>query len=312
MRDAASRPDFAPAEGDVCCLGEAMLEFSPTAEHTYRRSFGGDAYNTAVYLARAGVRVELISRIGDDRFSDALLEELSREGIGSTAVSRAPGASLGLYLIDTDERGERSFSYWRSASPARHLFDHAELPRTLRLLYLTGVTVAVAYSAGRVDRMEPLLQRARDRGATIVFDPNYRPSLWPCSTSAQEILVSVMRHCDVALPSMEDAQALYGIENVEQCDQFYRSLGVRERVTKAGPDLMASDDQQRATLSVPLVSAVDTTAAGDAFNAGYIAARLRGASMADGLALGARFAEHVVRFPGAIAPRELWSGRKPI
>lgn len=291
-------------------MGEVMLEFSPVAEQTFRRGFGGDAYNTAVYLARTGVPVELISRIGDDRFSDALLEELSREGIGSAGVSRASGAGLGLYVIDTDERGERSFSYWRSSSPARYLFDHAELPKTLRLLYFTGITVAVSYSAGRMDRMEPLLQHARDLGATIVFDPNYRPALWPCASSAQEVLISAVRHCDVVLPTMEDARALHGVESAEQCDQFYRSLGVRECVTKAGSDLIAGDGEQQATLSAPLVSAVDTTAAGDSFNAGYIAARLRGGTMADGLALGARFAKRVVGFPGAIAPREAWSVRE--
>src|SRR5258707_5984008 len=133
----------------VACIGECMIELSETADGQLWRSYGGDTLNTAVYLARLGVAVDYVTALGDDPFSDQMLEGWGREGVGTTLIPRLFGRLPGLYVIRRDAHGERSFYYWRDRAPARELFD---LPQTASIieslvdcgvLYLSGITLSL-------------------------------------------------------------------------------------------------------------------------------------------------------------------------
>src|SRR5919202_771546 len=114
----------------VAAIGECMLELSSTGGRAYDLAYGGDTLNTAVYLARLGVEVDYATALGDDPLSAEMLAGWRAEGIGTRLVLAVPGRLPGLYLIRRDERGERSFLYWRDRAPARELFD---LPGTAGL-----------------------------------------------------------------------------------------------------------------------------------------------------------------------------------
>ena len=123
-----------------------MLELAPTGcKHRYQRAFAGDSFNTAVYLARAGIPTRFLTRLGDDAGSTGALQVMHEEGIGSALIERDQGANIGLYLIANDESGERTFTYYRDSSPARRLFD-APIPLEADVFYLTGITLAVTRS----------------------------------------------------------------------------------------------------------------------------------------------------------------------
>src|SRR5262249_42921293 len=109
----------------VASLGECMVELSPRPGGLYGLGFGGDTLNTAVYLARLGIAVDYVTVMGDDSFSDRLVTAWAEEGVGTAMVARVPGRMPGLYVIETDDRGERRFHYWRDRAPARELFELA-------------------------------------------------------------------------------------------------------------------------------------------------------------------------------------------
>src|SRR3974390_3204549 len=115
----------------VACIGECMIELKQAGSGLYSRGFGGDTLNTAVYLARLGASVDYITALGDDPLSDEMIAGWQAEGVGTARVARLAGKLPGIYLIATDEKGERRFFHWRESAAARSLLD---LPGTEALL----------------------------------------------------------------------------------------------------------------------------------------------------------------------------------
>ena len=269
----------------------------------YRQGLAGDSFNTAIYLARAGLQVEYLTRLGSDGFSDAILEQLHRESIDSEGIQRVEGAKPGLYIIRNDASGERHFSYWREHSPVRQLFGRPLSLGEINAFYFTGITLAVTRS-GLVN-LQALLMELRERGVQVIFDPNYRPLLWDSREQAQQHYETVLPHCDIVLPTLDDETALWGIDSVEACRLFYKGYGVTEVVVKA-PQLVAhvfAADEHHSQQAAA-VAALDTTGAGDSFNAGYLALRLRGESPGTALSSAQQLAATVVQHRGAIIPHE--------
>ena len=139
--------DMTEKKPRLVAVGEVMIELTRAADCRYRFAFGGDTFNTAVYLARGGIDVDYATALGDDPYSEALLALAVAEGIGTDLIIRVPGRVPGLYMVETDDRGERSFCYWRDTSPARELFELAEWGRiaerllTAQMIYFSGITL---------------------------------------------------------------------------------------------------------------------------------------------------------------------------
>lgn len=291
---------------DVASIGECMVELSPRPGGLFGLGFGGDTLNTAVYLARLGVAVDYLTALGDDPFSDAMLSAWAAEGVGTGAVQRLPGRLPGLYMIQTDSQGERRFHYWRDRAPARELFAGDAVPDLTgyRWIYLSGISLSLYGADGR-ERLHQALDAARGGGARIAFDLNYRPRGWPSPAAAAAAMDALLRRCDLALPSLDDALALYGTLQAEALLDRFRALGVGEVVLKqgAGPARLSWDEAQAEVPATMVQAPVDTTAAGDSFNAGYLAARLGGADPQAAAVAGHRLAAAVIGHPGAIIPR---------
>ena len=172
------------------------------------------------------------------------------------------------------------------------------------VIYLSGITLAILADRPRADLIQRLTV-LRAAGCQIVFDSNYRPRLWPDDTSARAAFAAMWATCSLALPSFDDEDRLYpGTTPAEVIDRI-AALGAPEIVLKngaAGPLIRASGRQVQCAL--PRADrVVDTTGAGDSFNAGYLAARLGGAGPMDAAAAGHRLACHVIAHPGGVIPR---------
>ena len=115
----------------VACIGECMIELKQAGNGLFSRGYGGDTLNTAVYLARLGARTDYITALGDDTLSDEMIACWAAEGVGTARVSRLPGKLPGLYMIQTDDKGERRFFHWRESAAARSQMD---LPETTDIL----------------------------------------------------------------------------------------------------------------------------------------------------------------------------------
>jgi 2-dehydro-3-deoxygluconokinase len=293
----------------VASLGECMIEFSQSHDGSFRRGFGGDTLNTALYLARLGIATSYVTALGDDGLSEEMLTAWHDEGIKTDLVTRAAGRLPGLYMIERDARGERTFLYWRDRAPVREFFEHADKACLERLaqfdwLYLSGISLSLYGESGRA-RLRECLAAVRHNGGKIAFDGNYRPRGWSDAATARRAFADILPLVDLALPTFEDEQALFGDETLDQCLERYRAGGVNEIVIKRGPRgcVIAIDGDCSEIPPPRVVEPVDTTAAGDAFNAGYLAARINGASPRDAALAGHRLAGAVIMFPGAVIPR---------
>lgn len=300
----------------VAVIGECMLELQGQAFGPMTQSYGGDTLNTAVYLQRCGraqgVAVSYATAVGEDSLSQGLLDRWTQQGLDTRLVRRIAGRHPGLYMIQVDERGERSFHYWRESAAAKAYFEVAQTPLEqladeYNALYLSGITLAILPPAGR-ERLLDLMARMRGR-ATVVFDNNYRPRLWPDRLQAGELFDRAFSLATVALVTADDHQALLGLDTPEAALAHAQDLPTPEVVIKRGaaPTLVRSAEDRGEWRTAPterVARVVDTTAAGDSFAGGYLARRLVGASAVEAATHGNRVAARVIQHHGAVIPEE--------
>lgn len=295
----------------VVAIGEAMVELAPLGGDLYRRGIAGDTFNTAWHMARLlgdAARVGFLTRVGRDRLSDAFVAELAGDGLDASGITRDPERSMGLYMIELDGV-ERSFHYWRQTSAARRLADDpVHLAASLReagLIHLSGITLAILAPEAR-ETLLGVLAAVRTEGAIVSFDPNIRPSLWASETEIGETVARMLAMTDIALPSFDDEAAHWSDTTPAATVDRLRAAGVREIVVKngAGNVCGAAEGVLFAVPTPPVEAIRDTTGAGDAFNAGYLAARLAGHTPAQAVTAGQRLSAEVIRTVGARAARD--------
>jgi 2-dehydro-3-deoxygluconokinase len=302
---------MADQKSRVICVGEVMVELARGADNRYGLSFGGDTFNTAVYLARAGIPSAYATALGDDPYSGALMSLAAAENVNADLIVRVPGRMPGLYLIETDEKGERKFFYWRDTSPARELFELpewaaiAEALLSARLVYFSGVTLSL-YSNTGLGRFLAALELARRQGVIVAFDGNFRPRGWKGDVArTRTVFTEALKRVDIALPTFEDEAMLWGDANPEATVARLQAFGIGEIAVKNGSEsALIADKSGREFVPVPqVVEPVDTTAAGDSFNAAYLAARLNGEAPVAAAQAAHALAAEKIRHRGAIMPR---------
>jgi 2-dehydro-3-deoxygluconokinase len=295
----------------VVCVGEVTIEMSRGSDGRFAMGCGGDTFNTAVYLARAGVDVSYATALGDDPYSQGVLSLATAEGVRTDLILNATGRLPGLSTIETDPKGERRLYHWRETAPARDLFELPDWARvaeallTSRLIYFSGVTLSL-YSNLGLGRFLAVLELARQQGARVAFDGNFRPHLWKGDlVRTRTVFMEALKRVDIALPAFDDEAVLWGDPSPEATVQRLQAFGIAEVVVKNGPNsaLVSAGGRQEFVPVLEVVDPIDTTAAGDSFNAGYMAARLSGDNPAGAAAAGHRLAGEKIRHRGSIMPR---------
>ncbi|MCL6270417.1 sugar kinase [Sansalvadorimonas sp. 2012CJ34-2] len=309
----------------IAVIGECMVELSDIGHSTYQKSFAGDTLNTAVYLARGlkgtRCRVSFITALGEDPLSEQMMFSWSKEGIECDHIAHIKDKLPGLYSIQLDKSGERSFFYWRNDSAARKLFgdnvsngDHRNheglsdlqlksLTHDFSHIYLSGISLAILDPQSRI-RLIALLQKAQENGTSIIFDNNYRPRLWNSTSEALETVNQVLDLTSLALVTFDDEQALFGDRTPEETLQ--RLQGIPEVVVKSGAEgcIVEFRDERKLIPAKKVKTVLDTTAAGDSFNGGYLAARVRNYPPIEAARFGHAMAAEVIQHKGAIVPQE--------
>lgn len=293
---------------DAISIGECMVELRPVADGHLRRGFAGDAYNTAVYMKRAApdLDVAFLTATGDDVLSDSMVAAWRDEGVSDRLVFRVPGARPALYLIETNEKGDRKFHYWRGETPARQWLRRlvaaggADVLNAAPLVYVSGISLAILTPDDRATAIA-LLGGLKTR---LAFDPNIRPALWPSLDEARHSFEAMAAHAAILLPSRQDYELMYGINDPAA------QIELTARLTKAEIALTCDEDgclvrSRDVTCALPTkaVAVVDTSGAGDSFNGAYLAARLKGAAPNEAANAGLAMAARVVAQPGAIIAR---------
>ena len=292
---------------DVISIGECMIElFSEDpieSADTFTRSLAGDSFNICVALSRLGTSAGYVTRLGNDPFADYLLGAFEAEGIDTSAVKTVDGFNA-VHFVALLPDGNREFVYYRAGSAPSTLHPDdldADYIGSARVLHCSGVAQAISDSARAT--VLRAAQIAKRRGVAVSYDPNYRHQLWSPS-EMREAAAELMPYVDYLLPnSPEDSRALMDTDDPFEVAERFRGLGVPVVAVTRGADgaLISSED---GTVEIPAIApagVIDTTAAGDAFNGGFIHGLLNGMSAADAGKLGVATAGLKLRGRGALA-----------
>ena len=300
----------------IAIIGECMIELNGRPFGNMLQSYGGDSLNTAVYLSRiAGesLQVDYVSALGSDNISVAMRQHWQQEGVGTDLVLTDLSRQPGLYLIQLDEQGERTFLYWRDQSAARYLLQHPDFGQIeaqladVDMVYLSGISLAILPAEDRA-KLVALLSKLAAQGVKIAFDTNYRPALWQHSDVAQQCYQQVLAITDLALVTDDDEMALWGDTSAADTLQRLQAVGVKEVVLKQGAKGCiyhhSATGQRELIATTPVDLVVDTTSAGDSFNAGFLAGYLQSRTPRDCALQGHQLAGIVIQHKGAIIPAQ--------
>ena len=268
---------------DLLCVGNAVADTKarPVSAIPARGKLGfvstiglhggGCALNTGLAAARLGLRTGIGTAVGRDSFGDFLVRLLETEGVNTTGLlrDRKTQTSATVVLISPD--GERSFLHTVGASAA--ITDGIAPDRLLkgyRALHLSGFFLLPRLDGAPARR---LLARARKLGLTTSLDTCWDPGRrW-------RLVISCLPHVDYYMPSYEEAREVFGEAAPGRIASAALRAGVRRAVIlKMGTKGCYALARGGAPVSVPAfrVRAVDSTGAGDAFDAGFLAGILRG------------------------------------
>ncbi len=299
-------------------IGECMVELAPLSGDDYRAGFAGDTFNSAWYARRLlpeGFDVAYGTCVGDDAISGRMLDFMVQAGIDISTVRRLPGRTVGLYMIQLDN-GERSFSYWRGQSAARSLGEDptwlAQITASAGTILFSGITLAILPEQGRRNLLDALAS-ARAGGATVAFDPNLRPRLWPDTAAMRAAIMQAAAVADITLPSFDEEALHFGDADPAATIARYRDAGIATVVVKNGEDELhvgATDAPVRGFRPDKAPQITDTTAAGDSFNAGFLTARMQGRTLDDSVRAGMDLAARVVQARGALVESALAASRR--
>lgn len=261
---------------DVAALGELLIDFtesgiSPGGMKLFERNPGGAVANVLAAVARLGGSAAFLGKVGEDMHGRFLKETLERAGIDVTGLVTTPAFFTTLAFVAISETGERTFSFARKPG-ADTQFYADEVDETV----VRGAKVLHVGSLSMTD--EPArsatlhaVALAKEAGAVVSYDPNYRASLWKDEQTAQERMQELLPFVDVMKLSEEETLLLTGHADAESAAKHLNALGISCVAVTLGKNgaLVCAHGETAVVAGFPL-PAVDTTGAGDAFWGGFL------------------------------------------
>lgn len=267
---------------EIISMGEPLLEFNAEEEGSLaevRRflvGWGGDTSNFAVAAARLGAKVGYVTRLGSDEFGDSFMRLWEQEGVDTSRVERDPEAPTGIYFISRKGK-EHFFTYYRTGSAASRMRpDNLPLDyiKGAKLFHVSGISQAISTSA--CDAVFAAVKAAKEAGVFVSYDPNLRLRLWPLER-AKAVIHMAGAMADILLPSLEDARVLTGRDDPEDMARFYLALGPKVVVIKLGSEgCLLATSQEMKRIPPYRIETVDTSGAGDTFDAAFVVGYLAG------------------------------------
>lgn len=294
---------------DVVTIGEAMAMFIAqqsgdlAAAEGFVKRIAGAELNVAIGLARLGLQVGWVSRVGDDSFGRFTLQQLEKEKVDHHCVTTDSRYRTGFQLKSrVDDGSDPEVEYFRAGSAASHLspqdFD-ADYFGGARHLHLSGVAAAISDSS--LELTKHAAKEMRSRGKTISFDPNLRPVLWRSEEEMRKQLNLLAEYADWVLPGEKEGFTLTGYRQPEAIADFYLDKGVRAVVIKTGCDgawYKTADGEKGNVAPILVDNVVDTVGAGDGFAVGLISALLEGKSLPQAILRGNKIGSLAIQVAG--------------
>ncbi len=258
---------------DILAFGEPLMELAETKrgeENLYLPGFGGDVSNVIVAAARLGAKTGIFTHLGEDKFGSDFLDLWDREGIDRSTVVVRPGVRTGIYFISYGPEGH-IFTYLRAGS-ASSLVGNNDLPlkaiENTRILHVSGISQAISGSCA--DAGFAAIHHARRNGVVVSYDTNLRLRLWDIDR-ARAVINAACAFADIALPGLDDAQQLTGLQTPEEICDYYLKNGSRiVALTLGKSGTMVATAKERQVIAAHPVKAIDATGAGDVFDGAFL------------------------------------------
>lgn len=263
----------------VFAIGEALIDFLSNNSSkndklgigTFQPFAGGAPANVAVAVAKLGGHSSLIGKVGYDRFGTFLIESLKKNHVCIDYVSVSPTRKTALAFISLDEYGEREFEFFDEQAAHKDLgiedYPDNIFAQASIVTFCSGLLTSQKLQEGGLNAIE----RFRAQRSIVHFDINYRPSFWHETNNAPSTIDTVIGQVDIVKASQEEMISLYGAENIELKVKEWLSAGVALVLITNGKNAIAFYTVYfNGTYPVPDVTAIDTTAAGDAFVGGFL------------------------------------------
>lgn len=262
---------------DAVIVGEALVDFLPTVRGRLRdvRAFeahsGGAPANAAVGAARLGARVAFVGVVGEDEFGHLLRNVLAAEGIDLSRLRHTREAQTGLAFVAIDERGERSFVFYRRPSADWLLGPEDVDPDFLARARLVHVGTNSLLLPSGVAALRRILEVVRERDLLLSFDPNIRVHLWEDPARLRALAGEVADRAAVVKCSAEEAEWIAGVHEPYAAARALVARGAELAVVTRGADgAVWARRTDEGEVPAPAVEAVDATGAGDGFTAALL------------------------------------------
>jgi len=277
---------------DVIAVGEILVDFVASEPLSYEevthfeRCFGGAPMNTIVGVSRLGVSGGVITAVGDDPFGRFLMSELVRNGVDVSHVAVKRNRRTTITFVANDPvTGERSFLFYRkpwTGDTADSLLEVKDIDESYvsgaRILHVSGFALSQNPSREAVFRA---MSHARKAGVWVSFDPTFRLDVWDSLKVLRRTYDRALKSSDIATFSAEEAKFILQSEDPEEAAHRARRYGVRIVGIKMGEQgsLIIGEGEEKIEGPAFRVKPVDTTGAGDGWNAGLLVGLVRGWSL---------------------------------
>jgi fructokinase len=297
----------------VACLGEVLIDFiakeigTLNAVTSFHKYPGGAPANVAVGIARLGVASGFIGKVGADPFGEFLISVLEQNGVDTGGITQTTDAPTALAFVSRSHSGDRDFLFYRNLC-ADTLLTESDLPtnwlKQIQYLHIGGVSLTREPSRQATRYAAKVAKRSR---AKISFDPNLRLDLWSDGVEeCRSVVHSILEYTDLFLPSQDELLILMAMKDLNKALLQAHEMGPSIICVKMGPrgsvisEKIGKGDYRLFTQPPFRVNVVDTTGAGDAFDAGLIEGLVQGLSLKEAVLRGTAVASLVITQVGAM------------
>ena len=274
----------------VLLFGEPMALFRAEVEgpleevELFKRSLAGAEVNVCIGLTRLEHKVSYITKLGEDPIGKYIKSFLEREGIGTEFITFDSKNKTGMMLKSKVSVGDPVTSYYRKGSAFSNMnvedIEKIDLEE-VKLIHVTGIPPALSKNCREATYR--LMDRAKDKGIFITFDPNLRPALWESKEAMIKVINELATKCDLILPGIEEGLILTGSSEPEDIANFYQNLGIDEIIIKLGSKgaYVRNGKESYIQKGFKVENVIDTVGAGDGFAVGIISGKLEELSLRD-------------------------------
>lgn len=248
----------------VYTIGDCVLDLIFENDKPVEARPGGSFLNSSVSLGRLGVEVSLISELGKDRVGEQILTFLMDNQVGIGAISRFSDTNTNLALAFLDEQKNADYSFYKTR---KGLSSCIKFPDNIHSgdIILFGSFLAIK-AEFRSD-LRNFLKQCKEKGAIIIYDPNFRAQHLPLLQDVLPFIQENMAMADIVKASNEDFKLICGANNASDSQDWMNQFSEALLIYTANKDGVSVIGKEHYSFSVPQISPVSTVGAGDTFNA---------------------------------------------